>query len=76
VYFPLIVSEALMIEPTETESRESCDQFIDAMRNIAHEAEEVPETLKSAPHTTPVGRLDEVKAAKFLNVRWTADAAE
>jgi glycine dehydrogenase subunit 2 len=73
VYFPLIVPEALMIEPTETESRESCDAFIEAMRKIAREAEESPEILKNAPHTTPVGRLNEVKAAKSLDFRWTED---
>ncbi len=70
VYFPLIVPEALMIEPTESESQESCDQFINAMREIAREAAENPEVVKNAPHTTPVGRLDEVKAAKDLDVRW------
>lgn len=70
VYFPLIVSEALMIEPTETESKESCEQFIDAMRAIAMEVDENPEMVKTAPHTTPVGRLDEVKAAKELDIRW------
>lgn len=70
VYFPLIVSEALMVEPTETESKESCDQFIRAMREIAREADENPEVVRTAPHTTPVGRLDEVKAARELNIRW------
>lgn len=70
VYFPLIVSEALMIEPTETESKESLDEFIRVMRQIAQEVDENPEIVKSAPHNTPVGRLDEVKAARDLNVRW------
>ncbi len=70
VYFPLIVSEALMIEPTETESKESLDEFIDAMIQIAKEVEENPEIVTSAPHNTPVSRLDEAKAAKDLNVRW------
>jgi glycine dehydrogenase subunit 2 len=65
-YFPLIVPEALMIEPTETESKETLDQFIDAMRKIADEAVNQPELLHSAPHHTPVKRLDEVKAAKDL----------
>jgi glycine dehydrogenase subunit 2 len=65
-YFPLIVPEALMIEPTETESKETLDQFIDAMRKIADEAVKEPELLHSAPHNTPVKRLDEVKAAKDL----------
>jgi glycine dehydrogenase subunit 2 len=70
VYFPLIVSEALMIEPTETESKESLDEFIEAMIQIAKEVEENSEIVRSAPHNTPVTRLDEVKAARDLNVRW------
>lgn len=65
-YFPLIVHEALMIEPTETESMQTLDAFADAMLKIAQEARENPELLKTAPHITPVGRLDEVKAAKEL----------
>jgi glycine dehydrogenase subunit 2 len=65
-YFPLIVHEALMIEPTETESKQSLDAFIDVMIKIAEEAHTNPELLKTAPHITPVGRLDEVKAAKEL----------
>ncbi|WP_299026023.1 aminomethyl-transferring glycine dehydrogenase subunit GcvPB [uncultured Thermanaerothrix sp.] len=65
-YFPLIVREALMIEPTETESKQTLDKFADAMIKIAEEAHTQPELLKSAPHNTPVGRLDEVKAAKEL----------
>jgi glycine cleavage system P protein (glycine dehydrogenase) subunit 2 len=65
-YFPLIVHEALMIEPTETESKETLDAFVDAMRRIAEEARTQPELLKEAPHFTPVGRVDEVKAAKEL----------
>jgi glycine dehydrogenase subunit 2 len=70
VYFPLIVHEALMIEPTETESKESLDEFIQAMIAIAKEVEENPEVVKSAPRNTPVSRLDEGKAARELNVRW------
>jgi glycine dehydrogenase subunit 2 len=70
-YFPLIVPEALMIEPTETESRETLDSFINAMRTIASEAVSDPALLHDAPHTSPVRRLDEVKAAKELKV--TAD---
>jgi glycine dehydrogenase subunit 2 len=66
VYFPLIVPEALMIEPTETESKETLDAFADAMLQIAEEARTQPELLKSAPHHAPVKRLDEVKAAKDL----------
>jgi glycine dehydrogenase subunit 2 len=65
-YFPLIVHEALMIEPTETESLESLDAFVDALLKIAEEARTQPELLKEAPHHTPVRRVDEVKAAKDL----------
>ncbi len=65
-YFPLIVHEALMIEPTETESKETLDAFVDVMLQIAEEARSNPQVLKSAPHNTPFGRLDEVKAAKEL----------
>ncbi len=65
-YFPLIVHEALMIEPTETESKQTLDEFVKVMLKIAEEAHTEPELLKSAPHNTPVGRLDEVKAAKDL----------
>jgi len=64
VYFPLVVKEALMIEPTETESRENLDAFIAALARIAELAEEDPEALHAAPVTTPVGRLDEVTAAR------------
>ena len=64
IYFPLIVPEALMIEPTETESRETLDAFADALLKIADEARTDPELLHSAPHVTPVGRLDEVAAAR------------
>jgi glycine dehydrogenase subunit 2 len=70
VYFPLIVSEALMIEPTETESKESLDRFIEAMTVIAEEAERDPRILKEAPHDTPVRRLDEAKAARELVLKW------
>jgi len=65
-YFPLIVHESLMIEPTETESKQVLDEFADAMIKIAEEAHNNPELLKEAPHNTPVGRLDEVKAAREL----------
>ncbi len=70
IYFPLIVPEALMIEPTETESKESLDGFIQAMKNIAKEARDEPDKVKQAPSSTHVGRLDEVKANRELNVRW------
>jgi glycine dehydrogenase subunit 2 len=65
-YFPLIVHEALMIEPTETESKQTIDDFAEAMLRIAKEAHETPELLQTAPHYSPVRRLDEVKAAKDL----------
>jgi glycine dehydrogenase subunit 2 len=70
VSFPLIVHGALMIEPTESESREELDLFIDAMRSIAREAEENPDLVKSAPHSTRVSRLDEVQAARKPVLRW------
>jgi glycine dehydrogenase subunit 2 len=70
VSFPLIVHGALMIEPTESESREELDLFIDAMRSIAREAEENPELVKTAPHSTRVSRLDEVQAARKPILRW------
>jgi glycine dehydrogenase subunit 2 len=65
-YFPLIVPEALMIEPTETETKETLDAFAEVMVQIGQEAREDPETLRTAPHDTPFGRLDEVKAAREL----------
>jgi glycine dehydrogenase subunit 2 len=65
-YFPLIVPEALMIEPTETEAKPTLDAFAEAMKAIAREAREDPETVKSAPHRTPLRRLDEIKAAREL----------
>lgn len=70
VYFPLIIHEALMIEPTETESKESIDNFISVMKQIAREAEEDKEVLLSAPHNTPVRRLDEASANRKPNVRY------
>ncbi|MGH3052273.1 MAG: aminomethyl-transferring glycine dehydrogenase subunit GcvPB, partial [Gaiellaceae bacterium] len=70
IYFPLIVPEALMIEPTETEAKETLDVFTDAMLAIAREAAENPELLKNAPHHRPVRRLDEVKAAKRAIVKY------
>ncbi|MBI2856288.1 MAG: aminomethyl-transferring glycine dehydrogenase subunit GcvPB, partial [Chloroflexi bacterium] len=71
MYFPLIVDEALMIEPTETESKETLDYFIQVMKQIAREAEEEPQTLKDAPHDTPNTRLDEARAARRPDLRWT-----
>jgi glycine dehydrogenase subunit 2 len=70
VYFPLIVPEALMVEPTETESKETLDAFVDAMAQAAREAEESPELLHTAPVTTPVRRLDEALAARSLQICW------
>ena len=70
IYFPLVVPEALMIEPTETETKETMDAFCDAMLAIAKEAAESPELLKEAPHNRPVRRLDEVRAAKHPIVKY------
>jgi glycine dehydrogenase subunit 2 len=70
VSFPLIVHGALMIEPTETESKRELDQFIEALISIAREVEEEPETVLKAPHSTRIGRVDEVTAARKPVVRW------
>ena len=70
IYFPLIVPEALMIEPTETESKQTLDAFAEAMLNIAEEAQQNPDLLHRAPHTAPVTRLDEVRAARQPRLRW------
>jgi glycine dehydrogenase subunit 2 len=70
VYFPLIVPEAMMIEPTENESRETLDAFVEAMRAIVEESKTAPEKVKAAPVTTPVRRLDEVKAAREPVLRY------
>jgi len=70
IYFPLVVAEALMIEPTETETKETLDAFCDAMLAIAKEAAESPDLLKQAPHNRPVRRLDEVRAAKHPVVKY------
>ena len=69
-YFPLLVPECLLIEPTETEAKQDLDGFIAAMQQIQHEAETSPETVKTAPHTMPVKRLDDVKAARELDLGW------
>jgi len=76
IYFPLIVPEALMIEPTETEAKETLDAFCDAMLAIAREAAEEPELLKEAPHARPVKRLDEVRAAKHPVVKYAFERHE
>ena len=70
-YFPLLVPECLLIEPTETETREELDAFVDAMAKILQEAESDAELLHEAPHTQPVRRLDEVRAAKQLDLAWS-----
>jgi len=70
IYFPLIVHGAMMIEPTETESKETIDEFIQVMKTILKEAQENPEKLHEAPFSTPVSRLDEVRAARQLVLKW------
>jgi len=70
IYFPLVVQGAMMVEPTESESLDELDGFIGAMIEVAKEAETNPEILKTAPHSTPVGRLDEVRAVKKPKLRW------
>src|SRR5262245_37505558 len=74
VYFPLIVPEAMMIEPTETETRETLDEFIAVMRQIAREAADEPEVILEAPHITVVGRLDQTRAARQPDLRWRPGA--
>jgi glycine dehydrogenase subunit 2 len=69
-YFPLLVPECLLIEPTETESKETLDAFVDSMAAILQEARTEPDTVRSAPHTTPVRRLDDVRAARQLDLAW------
>ena len=76
MYFPLIVHEALMIEPTESETKETIDAFIQALIDIDREVTENPELVNSAPHTTPVARLDEAKAARQPDLRWQPEAAD
>jgi glycine dehydrogenase subunit 2 len=71
VYFPLIVHEAMMIEPTDTESKATLDQFIAAMRQIAHEVETEIEVVTGAPYTSPIGKVDEVTAARKPNLCWS-----
>jgi len=74
VSFPLIVPGALMIEPTESESKEELDLFIDAMQQIAREADENPEIILNAPHATRISRLDETTAARKPILRWKPTA--
>jgi glycine dehydrogenase subunit 2 len=75
IYFPLVVHGALMIEPTETETPETLDDFVEAMIAIAHEAQENPQLVKTAPHTTPVSRLDEARAARRPKLCWQPESA-
>jgi len=75
MYFPLIVEEALMIEPTETESKETLDRFIAVMKEIDREVENDPQMLKQAPITTPIRRVDETKAARFPDLKWRNSGA-
>src|SRR5260370_39309047 len=70
IYFPLIVSGAMLIEPTESVGRQELDQFIEAMRSISREAFEDPDLVLNAPHTTRIGRLDEAAAARKPVLRW------
>ena len=76
IYFPLVVKGALMIEPTETESKNTIDRFVQALIEIKKEAQENPELVKTAPHRTPVARLDEVKAARHPLLRWKKPSEE
>jgi glycine dehydrogenase subunit 2 len=69
-YFPLLVPECFLIEPTETEAKEELDRFVDALGDILREANETPDVVKTAPHTTPVRRLDDVRAARELDLTW------
>jgi glycine dehydrogenase subunit 2 len=70
IYFPLIVHEALLVEPTETETKDSIDAFAEALRKIVEEAKTDAELVRNAPYTTPVRRLDDALAARNLNIRW------
>ena len=70
VYFPLVVEEAVMVEPTETESKDTLEAYAEALRRVAAEARDAPERLREAPVTTPVRRLDEARAARMLKLRW------
>jgi glycine dehydrogenase subunit 2 len=73
-YFPLLVPECLLIEPTETECLQDLDGFVDAMAAILREAQTEPEQLKGAPHTMPLRRLDDVRAARQLDLTWKPSA--
>jgi glycine dehydrogenase subunit 2 len=75
-YFPLLIPECFLVEPTETETREELDAFVDALVRIKDEARTDAEMVKGAPYTTPVRRLDDVKAARELNLTWQPESAE
>ena len=75
-YFPLLVPECLLIEPTETEGKDTLDAFVEALSQIQNEAEQEPERVTSAPHTMPVRRLDDVRAAKQLDLTWKPTAQQ
>ena len=70
IYFPLLFHEAMMIEPTENESKVNLDEFFDVLRKIAEEAKATPEAVKTAPHNTPTGRVDDVQAARQPIITW------
>ena len=70
-YFPLLVPECFLIEPTETESKEALDEFVEAMAAILEEARNEPDMVEEAPFTQPVRRLDDVKAARELDLTWS-----
>jgi glycine dehydrogenase subunit 2 len=76
MYFPLIVPECLMIEPTETESKETLDAFIDALRDIVETAKTNPDSVLAAPQNTVVGRLDETRAARQPDLRWHPEGSQ
>jgi len=75
IYFPLVVKGAMMMEPTESESRETLDEFVTAVRAIVEEARSTPDLVRGAPHETRLGRLDEVAAARRPKLRWTPQGA-
>jgi glycine dehydrogenase subunit 2 len=72
-YFPLLVPECLLIEPTETEAKEELDRFVEIMQSIKKEAQTQPDLVRQAPHTMPVRRLDDVRAARELDLAWKSN---
>lgn len=76
VYFPLVVDGAMMVEPTETENLETMDRFIEVMKDISREARETPEKLTDAPSFSPIGRVDEVRAARHPRLKWTQETTD